>query len=480
MEKIKTFIWNNKWMILLYLFMFISLVYTSLNTFIASDDLPYSFYYRGEDRVTTIRQIINNQESDYLMINGRFFVHCMVQLLLIFGKTAWSILNPLVILLSLGFIYLIINQFTNVSKKNKIFLLMLISSLYLLLINIKYINYWVAGSVNYTWVTCIIIGVIYYYIKTNFDKYLIFNIIIFAILATAHEISLVFAISFLILMIILDFYNNKKINYKKLIYFIPIIIGGVFLLKAPGNALRMQEYAWWYEMSIVQRLLTSIPELSFNLFNIKNIYNVIPIIYIVNLLITNKSKKILNISMICLAISAIIFKSGWIYLVIAILGITMDLINQYKEKKYKLMVITIACYATAYAMILTPLFNSVRTNYTLYLYFIIRISMIQIKLLENSKLYKKFITVIILVLFCITMGLEIYAYTHIGNIYRDRIKAIEDAKANNLDTVYLKKIEKPFSMLHPESNEPEGSEYWAYRYFLQYYGLNEEIKIIVQ
>ena len=109
MEKIKKYILNNKLYLIILLLVFLSLFYCSLSTFIINDDLPYSFFYRTDVRVTNIIQVFKNQVADYFNISSRVFVHMIVQFLLIFGKNLWSVLNPIAIIISMILIGKIIN-----------------------------------------------------------------------------------------------------------------------------------------------------------------------------------------------------------------------------------------------------------------------------------------------------------------------------------------------------------------------------------
>ena len=91
------FLKKHKVLIISIIILLLTLIYTSFNTFLSNDDLPYMFFYRGNKRITNLIQVIKNQVADYKHINGRFFIHCIIQALLIFDKKLWSILNPLVI-----------------------------------------------------------------------------------------------------------------------------------------------------------------------------------------------------------------------------------------------------------------------------------------------------------------------------------------------------------------------------------------------
>ena len=92
---------KRKFEIIFFLLFFIILLYTHLNTFVANDDLPYSLFFRQTNRITNIMGVIKNQVFDYCHISSRIIVHSIVQFLLIFNKNLWSILNPIMILLTI-------------------------------------------------------------------------------------------------------------------------------------------------------------------------------------------------------------------------------------------------------------------------------------------------------------------------------------------------------------------------------------------
>lgn len=150
------------------------LIYCSINTFIINDDLPYSFFHRTSTRITNIKQILGNQIADYKNISPRVFVHCVVQFLLIFGKSVWSIVNSIVIVLSM----FVMNQISGLysKKKNTVLSILIIISSFLSMILYKKIIYWVAGSVNYVWIGLYLLILLYYYLKNGYSKNKIVNI----------------------------------------------------------------------------------------------------------------------------------------------------------------------------------------------------------------------------------------------------------------------------------------------------------------
>ena len=74
-------------------------------------------------------------------------------------------------------------------------------------------------------------------------------------------------------------------------------------------------------------------------------------------------------------------------------------------------------------------------------------------------------------------GQEIYIYANIGNVHSTRLQQIEEYKRNGQDgTLNLKEMPSKICYYHMDCNLPN-EEWFTYRHFLLYYGLNEKTKI---
>ena len=200
----KEFLKKNKIIIIILAIILVLFTYCGLQTFVASDDLPYSFFYRGESRVTTLKQIYLNQRSDYYEINGRFLVHSMVQFLLMYGKKLFSLLNAICIAITIFVMWKIVCFKSKESKIKKNYILILLTGLFLFLGEHKYLMYWVAGSVNYIWVFTLLIIYSYYYLKVGLNKHKIINCLILFLLSALHECAFVFLLFLIISDLIKD------------------------------------------------------------------------------------------------------------------------------------------------------------------------------------------------------------------------------------------------------------------------------------
>lgn len=410
----------------------------------------------------------------------------MVSGLLIFERTLWSFLNPLILMGTIYIGYLIILHFID-DKKRKKFKLgipLLMTGLLLAIYSMKELIYWIAGSVNYVWTFFLVIFTIIYYLKTRMKKHVIFNSLLFLGLGVLHECTFAFAVVFLITIMIIDYIKDKKMDWKKLIYILPIVIGARFLLMAPGNANRMEGFPEWYAMPFIQRMQTAIPELSKLLLNYRNLLNIIPILFTITLIIRiikqkNKYAYIISGILTLTMLLCLGFQNGWIYFLMVILLFIGENYLNIKQGRWELVAISLSLYAVAYSVVITPLYYSTRPNYFLYIYYIILTVMYIIEVLPaNKTIAVNTFTTISALVFITTVVIEIAAYTYIGKIHKERMEALEKAKQENQTEVYLPKIKDNMTVFQMDGNNVLEEGYWAERYYKNLYGIPQEMKII--
>lgn len=477
---IKKEVRENKSIYIVAFFSFLILAYTHFNTFVANDDLPYSFLYRGSDRITSLGQVLANQLADYKNLNARFFVHCILQSVLIFGKSLWSILNPLMIVISMVMLLKIIKLKTK--NFNNFLSVIIFISCFLLMINYKWVIYWVAGSINYVWVFTFLSIILYLFYKYGFCKYKVVNTIIIAILCAICECTMVFTICFVICNFVLSIIKNKKIDYSYFIYFLGFL-GSLVLLLSPSTALRMGSDEVWSSLSLIQKLLTSIPVVSKNLFNLTNIYNVLPYIFIFSVIASLRklNTKYSNISILIIIINIVLIyfvNNNWLYFTLTLLLVNGEFYCHIKNNKTEFLNLSLAMYAVIFFNILIPLYYAARPNYYFYLYMIFYFvyTLNYLDILNEFKENRIFI-IIVLLPFLTLFGNEIYVYTKIGNYYSERLKEIEEYKNTRNGDLILTKIPEKYCNYHIDINEPT-KDWFTYKYFLDYYDLDENTNII--
>ena len=468
LSKIKDNIIKNKFLYFILFCFFATMLYAGLNTFIINDDLGYSFLYRTPKRITNILEVIKMQISDYTIVSSRVFIHTIVQILLIFGKSIWSFLNPIIIILNIYFINKIAKLYIS---SNKIFNYLFCLVLFLLLINYKWIIYWVAGSINYVWTSTILFSFIYFYLKYGLSNKNWINILLTLILSIIHESTFVFTVVFVLLIIIYDLLFNKKADKSKFILFIPLVFSAIFIFGGPGTLSRMNAYS---ELTLIEKFKVSLPIVSLNLYNLNDINNIIPNIFVLLTSISlfkykDKIKYLFVVLNVILILSCIFINNNIFYFLLSILILLSNFYINYKENRNELSILMLAFYSIAYSLCLTGEYLFGRPNYFVFIYMIF-MSLIYFNDIFNKKIINKSIG-LITAIFMLLMVKEVYIYNKIGELKDDRFSAIEKYKNGETDKLYYKIINEKYGIYQIDINQPLSSDYYAYELFLNYYEL---------
>lgn len=465
-------------LILIYFLIFIVLVYTHKNTFLANDDLPYMYFLRGPVRINSIIQVLRNQLSDYLYINGRIFVHTILQLTLIFDKNLWMVINPLMIIISI----IIIVKIAKIKSSNfNIILSTLLGFiLYLSLFKYKQIIYWVAGSVNYVWVFTFLILFVYLYYKYGLAKKKIINMLVIFTLCAIHECTMVFTICFVLCNIVYDLIKNKKFKKDYFLY-ITSFSGALILLLSPSNQARLVSDPVWNTLNILEKLNLSLPVISSDILNILSPYYPLAYIFILSiilLLLKNKDRfSIINILLIIFNMLLIyITHNNWLYFTLVLLLVIGEFYSHLKNKDYDLLFLSLSIYAVVYSNSFLPTYAAGRPNYYFYMYVIIISIIIFNKYLNNTSKHN-IIYLLLITTLCLLLANEVYIYHKIGIYHQTRLNQIKDFINNPTDTLTLKAIPDKYGMYHMDINYPDKT-WFNYPYYIQYYKLPENINII--
>lgn len=478
MKKIWDYIKKNKCSIILLLLTFVVLVFTHYNTYLANDDLAYLYLFRGGSRVTTIIDVIRNQLSDYIYINGRLFVHMVLQAVLIFDKNLWAIVNPLMIIISVLLIVKIARVKEN--KINEFTSILIALVLYFSLFKFKSIIYWVAGSVNYVWVFVLLLLFIYLIYKYSFNKHKLLNMLFILILCGIHECTMVFTIIFVLGNMVIDIYKNKKFNKIYLLY-IMCFLSSLILFLSPANQARLVSDPEFSSLSLLGKMNLSIPIISRSIMDINNIYSIISLVFVIDILILlrkNKNifSKIISLLILVDILLINIINNNWLYFILVLLLVVGEYYSHIKNKEYDLGILSLSMYGVVFSNIISPTYAAGRPNYYFYMYIILLTVIIINRYLKN----KKEINIVTLILIILLSGLlvnEVIIYKNIGTYHMERLEQIEEFKKNPSDTLYLVKMPDKYNMYHMDINLPD-KDWFNYRYFVQYYELPKDVTII--
>ncbi len=469
---------ENKWSIIFLIILFIILVFCHFQTLILNDDLPYSLFFRVNNRITNISGVLANQLFDYVAISPRIFIHTIVQTLLIFDKNLWSILNPLVIIAIIVLMAYLVKLITKTKVKN-IYLILSSTAAFLLLYNYKQLIYWVAGSVNYVWVFLLIILFIIYYLKIGLLKKPILSSLICLILSMICEALAVFVIIMIISDFTIKYFKNKDKNiiFKYVMFLVCAIAGLLFLLLAPSTIGRLTGNDDFNNLSIIGKLLTATPVISAKIFDI-NLYNWYPLLLFISICyfgFIKKDKKLLIslIPLLIIYVITFIVYQPWLYFIIALYFFGLQIYIFINMDNWALIPILLGTFAIAYFLVLTPEYSAGRTI----IHFSLMISvfiMYNLFVLESNTLIIKIITILLVIS---TIIIEIIIYSYIGQIKDERMAAIKAVQDGKTDVLEVKMMKEPFTKFHIDANNPVDKNYWAWAAFEDYYQLPEDITI---
>ncbi len=210
------------------------------------DEYVFSHVYGTEQKVNNFADLYNSMKSIYNMDSGRILILGISQILCMINIDVFKILNTLVYILLMYMIY----KF-GVSKKDKISINNILILLFVCVICFVKIPAFgqtvinLNGSVNYLWVvTLLIINLYTFYKIVKYENYKV-NKFIFTItcilsffLGASHEIIAVMNTAVIILVMIYEYLDKRRIDKLCIISSIFSILGMIFLLAAPGNYVR--------------------------------------------------------------------------------------------------------------------------------------------------------------------------------------------------------------------------------------------------
>ena len=477
---------------ILYIFsaiIFILFAYISFVTPLAGDDWGYAINGLKQNPLLTAFQFYQNW-------SGRFFSE-LLGLILTNHKLIWNILNPLLF----TSIYILIIKITNI-KKNTI----LIYSILLFLIlsvkdQLRMETYtWIMGSVNYTIVLFLIILLSYLYkllILYKRNKYyyiiLIANFIGSMMVENAAIIIVAINISCLIYTIIKK-ESNKKIYLLNFI----AILGFMILRLSPGAALRLLEHQSFNEMSLITKISQNYPLfIKYTILDNKYLIMILSLTTITYTYQNVKNLKLKVLIILTFIISFIQSISAFIYSIIKldILKIFFDIDHSillvsiililmiisylylfttldYHNKLLAYIIFILAGLGTG-SMLISPIFGSRNSLFTVYLLFILIIILLN-NIIINNKIAIIPISIILL-LNIIFIRNYYYKYSLVKKIDEERMGQIK-YYLDNPDSKEAWIVKMPIMSIH--SADVEEWDVYHMDTFKQYYGLNKDMKVI--
>ncbi|MDS0526881.1 DUF6056 family protein [Clostridium sp. SHJSY1] len=210
----------------LYVLIFTIMFLLTSNMYFTPDEYNYSHIPWTDIKISSLSDILYSQKILYLNWTGRIIVHSLIQLFLFIGNYSFPIINSLIFCI---FIYLISN-FISI-KKTPYIVLLTFALIWILTPVFGETTIWLSGAINYLWPSTLLLFLLNIYSKNKIKTPWL--MLIAFITGATHEMIFICGGTYLLLDLCIN-----KFNRKKFLIFSCFLVGGLFLILAPGNFIR--------------------------------------------------------------------------------------------------------------------------------------------------------------------------------------------------------------------------------------------------
>lgn len=255
--------------VLVALVAFVLLFILNRLTLYTSDDLRYAYFYDLDfeyplpttHRINGLGELIQSQINHYLVWNGRFVAHTLVQFFMQYDKWLFDIFNSLAFIALAVIMMAAIKKLTAIrlSASQMIYLLLL---LWWFLPNLGLSYFWLSGSFNYLWTALIYTGFLVYNltpIPINWRTILLVPVFSFLAGAT-NENSGPAALLFIGCQFLINWWQEKRPNWLQAVGILFGLLGFYTMIASPGSQARSGELS--LDMALITTNLTRIWEYS--------------------------------------------------------------------------------------------------------------------------------------------------------------------------------------------------------------------------
>lgn len=519
-KKILDVIKENKFIIICFFAFFTFVMFQHSFLWIYHDDYGYaslSYAYNVQSVVGhsfNVKQLIEFLYGHYMTWGGRILylgIECFV---LSKSLIAFRILQSIVITLIFFYIYKIIIKFSKTSNEKKIAIFVAFLYGVIEVMVIRSGIFWASASVLYVFPILPFMMFIYYYDvnNENTNKTILFMILIFCSTFSQEQIA-VAAITYLMVIILANLYETKKISKSNILIFASAIIGFLLIMLCPGSQMRMQSETnnGFYELSLLSKLRISVPNTINYLFSpMSKIFVVMFMICLTYICYKNYTKKnnglhfvdVISFVSAALMLTTTLFTNnvyfsyflgifngskivGIIYIVyilqlcLVLYSLTTFGIN---EGKIQLSALSI-CAVFSQAAMLMASYYPLRSALIFELLFFPIVGYCLTKLFRVFSLHNTIINIFLMAFCCLSFANYFYItygyYKNSGinqkndSILQEKSKEIREGKS--VKKIKLKKLnDLTFSGEQPYSSGQEYIVSWIY----EYYDIPNDVEII--
>lgn len=397
-----------------------------------ADDYSYGLNL-NEKRIASIMDIFDYQVWHYFNWGGRTVAHTLAQILLVFPKAVFNILNSFIYTALIYLIYL--HGCFNKDNKDNSYMLLLIHFILWFIIPVFGQSFiWLVGSCNYLWTTVIILYFLWLYRRNTLSEKwynLLFMFILGLLAGWTNENTSAGLIVILVFSLIINKVETKKFELSKTRLFgiIGTLAGFIIMICAPGNYIRSAEFK--DDTFIIIKIIKRTLDITNNLENI-----ILPLLIVIIILISLKI---------------------------------------YHKKKIEKETYTfiLGGFAAIYAMVLSPTFPE-RAWTGAIIFFVIAIVILVYDLDTINRLYK-----FILVDFCIILSI-IYVsqymdlarnINYLRNTWNYRVDVINESDKDKIFEFYKYETYNPRNPVYGLDDIGYDPNAWPNGSISKYYGI---------
>lgn len=400
-----------------------------------ADDYSYGLNL-NEKRIASIMDIFDYQVWHYFNWGGRTVAHTLAQILLVFPKAVFNILNSFIYTALIYLIYLhgCFNKDNKDNKDNSYMLLLIHLILWFIIPVFGQSFIWLVGSCNYLWTTVIILYFLWLYRRNTLSEKwynLLFMFILGLLAGWTNENTSAGLIIILVFSLIINKVETRKFELSKTRLFgiIGTLAGFIIMICAPGNYIRSAEFK--DDTFIIIKIIKRTLDITNNLENI-----ILPLLIVIIILISLKI---------------------------------------YHKKKIEKETYTfiLGGFAAIYAMVLSPTFPE-RAWTGAIIFFVIAIVILVYDLDTINRLYK-----FILVDFCIILSI-IYVsqymdlarnINYLRNTWNYRVDVINESDKDKMFEFYKYETYNPRNPVYGLDDIGYDPNAWPNGSISKYYGI---------
>mgnify|MGYP004535083939 CR=1 FL=1 len=411
---------------------FVSMLCLNFLTPLLADDYSYGLNL-NEKRIASIMDIFDYQVWHYFNWGGRTVAHTLAQILLVFPKAVFNILNSFIYTALIYLIYL--HGCFNKDNEDNSYMLLLIHFILWFIIPVFGQSFiWLVGSCNYLWTTVIILYFLWLYRRNTLSEKwynLLFMFILGLLAGWTNENTSAGLIAILVFSLIINKVETKKFELSKTRLFgiIGTLAGFIIMICAPGNYIRSAEFK--DDTFIIIKIIKRTLDITNNLGNI-----ILPLLIVIIILISLKI---------------------------------------YHKKKIEKETYTfiLGGFAAIYAMVLSPTFPG-RAWTGAIIFFVIAIVILVYDLDTINRLYK-----FILVDFCIILSI-IYVsqymdlarnINYLRNTWNYRVDVINESDKDKIFEFYKYETYNPRNPVYGLDDIGYDPNAWPNGSISKYYGI---------